>query len=121
MQKIILVVEDTEDSRYILKFVLEMSGFIVIEAANGREAIKSALENHPDLILMDISMPVMDGLTATKEIRKFDKASKIPIVAVTAHGKLFYESAIEAGCNDLISKPIDFNTLDPVIERYIAH
>ncbi len=103
MQKTILVVEDTEDSRHVLKIVLEMFGFIVIEAADGSEAVKSASEHRPDLILMDISMPVMDGLTATKAIRKFDGAAKIPIIAVTAYGKQLYKSAIEAGCNDLIS------------------
>jgi CheY-like chemotaxis protein len=121
MQKTILVVEDTEDSRYVLKIVLEMFGFIVIEAVDGSEAVKSASENRPDLILMDISMPVMDGLAATRAIRKFGGSTKIPIIAVTAHGMQFYKSAIEAGCNDLISKPIDFNTLQPVIERYIAY
>ncbi|MDQ3042081.1 MAG: response regulator [Acidobacteriota bacterium] len=121
MQKTILVVEDTEDSRHVLKIVLEMFGFLVIEAADGSEAVKSVSEHRPDLILMDISMPVMDGLTATKAIRKFDGTAKIPIIAVTAHGNQFYKSAIEAGCNDLISKPIDFNTLQPVIEQYMAY
>ena len=120
MQKTILVAEDMEDSRQLMKFLLEMFGYIVIEAENGQQAVKSAAEHHPDLILMDMSMPVMDGLCATKAIRKSDEESKIPIIAVTAFGKQYYERAIEAGCNDLISKPVDFDTLQPVIEQYLA-
>jgi CheY-like chemotaxis protein len=80
----------------------------------------SAAEQRPDLILMDISMPVMDGLTATKAIRKFE-SSNVPIIAITAHGKSFYEQAIKAGCNDLIPKPVDFDMLKPVIEQYLGH
>lgn len=121
MQKTILVAEDMRDSRQMTKFLLEMFGYIVIEAENGQQAVKSAAEHHPDLILMDMSMPVMDGLSATKAIRKLNEKTKIPIIAVTAFGKQFYERAIEAGCNDLISKPIDFDTLQPVIEQYLAH
>ena len=119
MQKKILVAEDTEDSRQILKFLLEMDGYAVLEAVDGSEAVKTAAELHPDLILMDISMPVMDGLTATKAIRKFNATSKVPIIAVTAHGKEFFTRAIEAGCNTLISKPVDFDTLQPVIRQYL--
>jgi two-component system cell cycle response regulator DivK len=121
MQKKILVAEDTEDSRQILKFLLEMYGYVVFEAADGSEAVKNAAKLHPDLILMDISMPVMDGLSATKAIRKFNDVGKIPIIAVTAHGREFYKRAIEAGCNDLISKPVDFDALQPVIEQYLTH
>jgi two-component system cell cycle response regulator DivK len=120
MQKTILVAEDMEDSRQLMKFLLEMFGYIVIEAENGHQAVESAAEHHPDLILMDMSMPVMDGLTATKAIRVFNEKSKIPIIAVTAFGKQYYERAIEAGCNDLISKPVDFDLLKPVIEQYLA-
>jgi len=120
MRKTILLVEDTEDTRNVMKILLEMFGYTVIEAEDGRQAVESAKKSHLDLILMDISMPVMDGLTATKEIRKLKKRTKIPIIAVTAHGKQFYKRAIEAGCNDLISKPIDFNKLQPFIEQYLV-
>ena len=118
--KTILVAEDTDDSRQILKFLLEMYGYVVLEAVNGSEAVKTAAELFPDLILMDISMPVMDGLEATKAIRKSNTLRKIPIIAVTAFGKQFYRQAMEAGCNDLISKPVDFDMLQPVIEQYLA-
>jgi CheY-like chemotaxis protein len=117
--KKILVAEDTEDSRHLLKFLLEMYGYAVLEAVNGKEAVKTAAELCPDLILMDISMPVMDGLTATMAIRKFDGIKKTPILAVTAFGKQFYRQAIEAGCNDVIPKPVDFDTLQPIIEHYL--
>ena len=121
MQKKILVVEDTEDTRQMMRCLLEMSGYTVLEAVNGMQAVESASKQHPDLILMDISMPVMDGLAATKFIRKGNGDCKIPIIAVTAFGNQYYNQAIEAGCNDLVSKPIDFDTLQPVIERYLAH
>ena len=120
MQKKILVVEDTEDSRLIMKYLLEMDGYTVLEAVDGCEAVKSAAEFCPDLILMDISMPVMDGLTATKAIRKCNPTGKVPIIAVTAFGRQYYNQAIEAGCNDLISKPIDFDKLHPILEQYLS-
>ena len=120
MGKKILVVEDTEDVRQMMKIMLEISGYTVFEAADGTQAVEKTAEQQPDLILMDISMPVMDGLTATKVIREINSAIKLPIIAVTAFGKQFYSKAIEAGCNDLISKPIDFDALQPVIEHYLA-
>ena len=119
MQKTILIVEDYEDARDLMKFLIESYGYDVIEAADGLEAIASFKALIPDLILMDISMPVMDGLTATKAIRKFEGEVKIPIIAVTAHGNLFYERAIEAGCNDLVIKPVDFDSLEPLLNQYL--
>lgn len=69
---------------------------------------------------MDISMPVMDGLTATQMIRKLDGCANIPIIAVTAYGKSYYRQAIEAGCDDLINKPLDFDNLQPILEQYLT-
>jgi two-component system cell cycle response regulator DivK len=120
MSKIILIVEDYEDSRDLMKFLIEGYGYRVIEATDGLEAIESFKHYFPDLILMDISMPNMDGLTATKAIRKLDGALQIPIIAVTAHGKQFYERAIEAGCNALINKPVDFENLEPFLNQYFC-
>lgn len=102
-----------------MKFLVESYGYEVIEAADGLEAIESFKSLFPDLILMDISMPLMDGLTATKAIRKFEGKAKIPIIAVTAHGNLFYERAIEAGCNDLIIRLIEFDSLEPLLNQYL--
>ncbi len=119
MKKKILVVEDTEDTRQFMKFLLEINGYFVLEAVNGKEAVEMVNKQSPDLILMDISMPEMDGLTATRIIRKIQDKNKLPIVAVTAHGQSLYKKAIEAGCNDLICKPIDFDSLQPSIEQYL--
>jgi CheY-like chemotaxis protein len=121
MQQTVLLVEDYEDARTFMKFILESYGLEVIEAADGLQAIESFRQHLPNLILMDISMPVMDGLTATKCIRKYKLAAETPIIAVTAHGKYFYEKAIEAGCNDLISKPINFDSLEPILNQYLVH
>lgn len=121
MPGVVLIVEDYDDTRTFMKFMLESYGYEVIEAADGLQAVESIKHHLPDLILMDISMPVMDGLTATKKIRKFKRGTEIPIIAVTAFGGGFYEEAIKAGCNDLISKPIDFDSLEPVLVKYLGH
>ena len=122
MAKKVLIVEDYEDTREFMKILLESYGYKVIEAADGIEAIDRVKQYHPDLILMDISLPVVDGLTATRAIREFDEESKkVPIIAVTAFGKNYYKKAIEAGCNDLIDKPVDFDSLEPILKSYLAH
>ena len=120
MGKKVLVVEDYEDSREFMKFLLEYNGLEVEEAANGYEALEAVRKHVPDLILMDISMPVMDGLTATRKIRESVKG-KLPIIAITAQGHGFYKKAIEAGCDDLIDKPLDFNDLQPLLKRYLSN
>ncbi len=119
MKRKILIVEDYEDTRIFMKFLLESYGYQVAEAADGYEAIEAIKDHIPDLILMDIALPVMDGLTATRTIRKFKQGAEVPIIAVTAHGKLLYQKAIEAGCNDLIEKPIDFDEFETVINQYL--
>jgi two-component system cell cycle response regulator DivK len=121
MPKTILIVEDYEDTRILMKFLLEGYGFNVTEAEDGLEAIESFMYYSPDLVLMDVSMPRMDGLTATKAIRKLKGTNNIPIIAVTAHGKQFYQQAIEAGCNDLINKPVDFSNLKKFLDQYLGH
>lgn len=120
MAKKVLIVEDYEDTRDFMKFLLESYGYQVIEATDGAEAIDSVKHQHPDLILMDISLPLIDGLMATKAIRKFNTAAEIPIIAVTAFGKSFHKKAMEAGCNDLIDKPIDFDILEPILNQYLS-
>ena len=120
MSRTILVVEDYEDSRIFMKFLIESYGYQVIEAADGLEAVESFRHCFPDLILMDISMPGMDGLSATREIRKFEGGKQIPIIAVTAHGKQFYQRAIEAGCNALLDKPVDLDVLEPFLNQYLS-
>src|SRR5688500_5291705 len=121
MQRLILIVEDYEDARLCLKLLLESYGYKVIEAADGVEAVEAVKQRFPDLILMDISMPLMDGLTAAETIRTFEKTTEIPIIAVTAHGTHFHEKAIKAGCNDLIGKPIDFDALESLLNGYLGN
>lgn len=119
MKRKILVVEDYEDTRAFMKFLIESYGYQVCEASDGLEAIESLKSEFPDLILMDMAMPVMDGIDATKAIRKLKQGTVIPIIAVTAFGKRFYEKAIAAGCNELIEKPVDFNSLETVLNQYL--
>lgn len=120
MPKTVLIVEDYADTRHMMKFLLQDFGFEVFEAENGEEAVAQVKQFMPDLILMDLSLPVMDGLTATQIIRKVDGSAKIPIIAVTAYGKSYYRQAIEAGCDDLINKPLDFDNLEPILNQYLA-
>lgn len=120
MAKKVLIVEDYEDTRDFMKFLLESYGYQVIEAADGVEAIDQVRRQHPDLVLMDISLPMVDGLTATRAIREFCSIAAVPIIAITAFGRSYYKKAIEAGCNDLIDKPVNFDTLEPILNHYLA-
>ncbi|MDR0991467.1 MAG: response regulator [Ruminococcus sp.] len=116
--KKILLVEDIEMNRMIVSGLLEDSGCVIEEAENGKIAVDLVSENHYDLILMDMQMPVMDGLTATREIRKFN--TETPIIAMTANA--FKEDAdrcIEAGMNGHIGKPLDTDKFIKVLRRYL--
>ena len=117
----VLLVEDTEDNRFMMRRLLEMSGYGVVEATNGEEAVRLAQSERPALILMDLSLPVIDGLAATRAIRKLDGLGKTPIVAVSAHDTSdFQAEAIAAGCNSYITKPIDFSHLEVLIARLLG-
>lgn len=117
----VLLVEDTEDNRFMMRRLLEMSGYRVVEATNGDEAVKLAEAETPGLILMDLSLPVIDGLAATRLIRKLPKLEKTPIIAVSAHDTSdFLTEALQAGCNSYITKPIDFNELEQLIVRELG-
>lgn len=120
MSKTVLIVEDYPDIRTMMKFLVQSYGYAVLEAADGKEAVECVKKSRPDLILMDLSLPNMDGLTATQIIRKVDGLATIPIIAVTAYGNSYYRRAIEAGCDDLINKPLDFDNLEPLLEQYLA-
>jgi CheY-like chemotaxis protein len=116
----VLLVEDTEDNRLMMRRLLEMSGYRVIEARNGQEAVKIAESEKPGIILMDLSLPVIDGLAATRLIRKLPDCESIPIIAVSAHDTSdFKEEALSVGCNGYVTKPIDFTALDLLIARFL--
>lgn len=119
MPKKILIAEDYADTRSFMKFLIESYGFEALEAIDGQEAVEKVREQRPDLVLMDLAMPIMDGLAATRVIRGFDEMSRLPIIAVTAHGESYYKQALEAGCDDLINKPLDFEALKPVLHQYL--
>jgi CheY-like chemotaxis protein len=117
----VLLVEDTEDNRFMMRRLLEMSGYRVVEATNGEEAVRLAQSEQPDLILMDLSLPVIDGLAATRAIRKLDGVGKVPIIAVSAHDTSdFQADALAAGCDSYITKPIDFSQLEMLIARLLG-
>lgn len=116
----ILIAEDYPDARSFMVAILEMHGFHVIEAANGSEAVELACRHRPDLILMDISMPVMDGIQATKVIRSSESGiSRTPIIVITAFDDEVSRKAIDAGCNEVIPKPIAIEKLEQTMQKYL--
>jgi CheY-like chemotaxis protein len=118
--KTILVVEDYEDTRILMRYLLENLGYQVLEAENGWKAVESVKKQVPDLILMDMALPSVDGISATKLIRQFEETSKTPIIAFTASGQYVYQQAIDAGCNALLDKPIDTEKLQAMLDEYLG-
>ena len=117
----ILVVEDFEDNRFMMRRLLEMSGYRVVEAVNGEQAVEAAERERPDLILMDLSLPKLDGLAATRRIREQNGAARVPIVAVSAHDTTdFHADALAAGCDEYVTKPIDFDQLEELLTRLLG-
>lgn len=117
----VLLVEDTEDNRQMMGRLLEMSGFRVVEATNGKEAVDAATRAKPKIILMDLSLPFIDGLAATRRIRTLPELKDVPIVAVSAHDTAdFHNEALAAGCDAYITKPIDYSELEELIRRLIV-
>jgi two-component system cell cycle response regulator DivK len=118
---VVLVVEDFEDNRFMMRRLLEMSGYRVVEAVNGEQAVEAAVREQPDLILMDLSLPKLDGLAATRRIRQHDGLARTPIVAVSAHDTTdFHADALASGCNEYVTKPIDFDQLEALLKRLLA-
>jgi CheY-like chemotaxis protein len=117
----VLVVEDNDDTRTIVRLELEKYGYQVVEAGNGREAIKLASRACPDLILMDLNMPEVDGLTAAQAIRQLgEHCAGVPILAVTAYDTYgIEEAAREAGCDAYIRKPLDFPSLEKTVSGFL--
>ncbi len=116
----ILVVEDYADTREMMRLMLDMLGYYVIEAEDGAQAVRMALEKHPDLILMDINMPVMDGFQASAQIRRQPGSVNIPIIACTARNQWEWRNkAISAGCSDFMAKPLNFDELEAILHRHL--
>ena len=120
MTKKILVVEDTEDNRQILRDLLGMAGYDMVEAHDGAEGVAKATEHKPDLILMDIQMPVMDGYEATRALKADPALQSVPVVALTAYAMPHErEQALAAGCAGHIEKPIDTSTFIATLHTYL--
>lgn len=120
MPPTILVVDDFDDTRWLLRTWLERRGFRVIEAENGNEAVLEAQNQSPDLIIMDLEMPELDGLSATRQIRGDAKLADVPIVAVSAYGaEQFRGLALQAGCNEYVSTPFEPAELERLIRSYV--
>lgn len=120
LPKKILIVDDNQDSRELAVKVLKNRGYRTVEAVDGEEALKKAAEERPDLILMDRSIPKIDGYEVTRRLKGRDEFKDIPIVALTAHAmKGDREKALEAGCDGYISKPINVRELPELIRSYL--
>ena len=116
----VLVVDDFDDTRLLLRTWLERRGFRVVEAENGLEAIDQAESESPDLIIMDMEMPQLDGLSATRRIRGLKSFGSVPIVAVSAYGAdQFRDQALAAGCNEYVSTPFEPATLEGIIRSLV--
>lgn len=119
----VLIAEDHEDIRFLMRFHLEALGYTVFEAENGRLAVERAISKHPDLILMDLNMPGLDGYEATRQIHRQPQLEEVPVVAVSAycdaHNK---HKAIDAGCVECVCKPLNLGAIDGVLKKHLpAH
>lgn len=118
--KNVLVVEDNEKNRKLMRVILKAKGYTVIEAATGEEALGILKTQKPDIILMDIQLPGIDGITLAKQIKADTAIKDIPIIAVTAYAMKGDEQKIlDAGCNAYVSKPINTQELPLMVEKYI--
>ena len=116
----ILIVDDFDDTRLLLRTWLQKKGFDVVEAENGIRAVEAAEDTQPDLIIMDVEMPEMDGLAATRRIRELKNFQDVPILAVSAYGADQYrDHALAAGCNEYVSTPFEPEELERLIMALI--
>jgi CheY-like chemotaxis protein len=119
-KKRVLVVDDTEDIRDLLSVILRLRGCEPILASDGKHAVEQAARYAPDLILMDICMPHMDGCQATRRIHDIEQLSGVPIIALSAYcGGDWSSRAIDAGCEECIPKPLEPEQIDQIITRYL--
>jgi two-component system, cell cycle response regulator DivK len=119
--KTILIVEDNEDNLVVYRTILEHVGYRVVEARDGEEGVSRAREEMPDLILMDISIPKMDGWQATQTLKADDSTRPIPIIALTAHAlEEDRQKAIQAGCDGYLAKPVEPRRVVQEVERFVG-
>ena len=119
-QSTILIVDDFDDTRLLMRTWLEKKGYRVVEAENGLDAITTAEKERPDLIIMDVEMPELDGLSATRRLRGLDQFKQVPIIAVSAYGAdQFRDDALKAGCNEYVSTPFEPDELETLIRSLV--
>jgi two-component system cell cycle response regulator DivK len=116
----ILIIEDNEQNLYLTTFLMERMGFKVVPARNGPEGLALAGQDRPDLIILDIQLPLMDGYAVAREIRKNEALKDVPIVAVTSYAMVGdRERALESGCSGYVEKPIDPDTFQGEIQKHL--
>ena len=116
----VLIADDMDEIRLMLKRAMTMIGYSVIEATNGVEAVEAARQRKPDLVLIDLNMPQMDGLKAIEEIRKI-KGERVPILAMTAFDTYgMKDAAIQVGCNEYLNKPLNLAQLERLVRDYLT-
>jgi CheY-like chemotaxis protein len=117
---IIMVADDNADNRDMMQVLLDLKGYDVVLAENGQEAVEVALAKSPKLILLDLELPLLDGLSVTRNLLSHQKFLKVPIVVVTGHDPRTYkQAALDAGCSDFLLKPISFERLDEILQSHI--
>lgn len=120
MPPTILVVEDNDMNMQLVEYLLEEAGYEILKATSGEEALEVASKSSPSLVLMDIHLPGMDGLSVAREMKQNERTQGVPILALTAHAmRGDKDRFLEAGCDGYISKPIDVKTFIPSIEEYL--
>jgi two-component system cell cycle response regulator DivK len=118
---LVLVAEDHDDTRFLLKTMLNFRGLAVVEATNGEEAVEVASRERPDLILMDGSLPLLDGCNATRRVRSLAPLREVPIVFLSGHADEASQAAArEAGCDEYMTKPLDTALLDRILARRLV-
>ncbi len=117
----VLVADDNGDTRRVVRWMLEQKGYAVIEAEDGEQAVAAAVSCRPDLILMDLLMPVLDGFDAVRQVREREGLRGVPVIAMTARdAAASRDRAADVGCNQYLSKPLDFLRLIVVIEQLLS-
>ena len=116
----ILIAEDSRDGREMLQVLLALKGYSVLAAGDGCIAVEIALANSPDLILLDLELPGLDGLSVARDLRRHSDFREVPIVVLSGHDPIEHkQSAMDAGCTDYLMKPLDFDKLDAILQSEV--
>ncbi len=119
--KTVLIVEDSDDGLFMLRTLLQLKGYRVTEARDGLDAIEMAINDRPDLILTDLQLPRLDGISVTRHLRHHPRTHDIPIVIASGYPPARHRAgAIAAGCDEYLFKPFDFDLLDEILDRYLS-